>query len=208
MLASQGADLYKVQDCLDEIESLVRLIGAGWRPEPPQAVFDEKVEEAQQLLAQATQRDARAAREGYDKQLDAICTEAKKSLAAQNTAVWKDSYNKLVALCDRLHRVAQPREGGGSDRQDPAATLLSLARELDALEKWAKEQGRYPKHKNRFADLAADLKGIDPKASDAMNQIRDWYFTNFTKFADLKQRLEAPEQKKGIVGLTDPNARL
>lgn len=191
MLRSRAPDAAAIQDCLDEIDGLVRDIGAGWKPEPPRAVFEQRAEAAQELLAAAVSRRPKVAEDGYDKQLAAIRAEAEKAIAAQNTAAWKDSFSRLAQLCERLERLAASGEGGGqAPPQNPGALLLSLARELAALEDWAKHDGRYAKFESEFRDLAAALQRIKPDAPDAMSQIRDWYFT---KYSNLRRRLDAPE---------------
>ncbi|MEK9137137.1 MAG: hypothetical protein AAB393_08440 [Bacteroidota bacterium] len=198
MLGGREPEPAKIQDRLDEIESLVREIGAGWRPEPPRAVFNQKASEAEELIAKAISKKPEVGQHGYDKQLEAIRAEAEKAYTDQNTAVWKDSYNKVVKLCDRLEAIVK---GGGDDGPPPdlGQILIALAQELAQLEKWAKDQGRYEKFKSDFQELSTALKRINPKAPDAMTQIQDWYFT---KFSDLRQRLEAPETT-GLVGLDE-----
>jgi molecular chaperone DnaK (HSP70) len=191
MLRSRAPDSAAIQDCLDEIDSLVRDIGAGWKPEPPRAAFEQQAEAAEELLAAAVSRRPKVAEDGYDKQLAAIRAEADKAIAAQNTAAWKDSFKRLVQLCERLERLASSGEGQSQAQpQNPAALLLSLARELAALEDWAKHDGRYSKFESDFKDLAAALQRINPNTPDAMAQIRDWYFT---KYSNLRRRLDAPE---------------
>jgi molecular chaperone DnaK (HSP70) len=199
MLRSRALDPAAIQDCLDEIESLVRDIGTGWRPEPPRAVFDQKADEAQDLLATAIKKKPKVAEDGYDKQITAIRSEAEKAYTAQNSAAWKDSYRKLATLCDRLEGLIEKSEGGGGQQpqQDPGTLLLILARDLMALEEWAKDEGAYAQYEGEFRDAAAALKRINPDAPDAMNQIRDWYLTKFDR---LRQRLKAP-QGTGLVGL-------
>ena len=51
---------------------------------------------------------------------------------------------------------------------------------------------RYKNLEGDFKDLAACLKRIDPKAPDALSQIRDLYVT---KFEDLRQRVYRAESK-------------
>lgn len=195
MLQSRVPDPAAVQDCLDEIESLVRDVGTGWRPDPPRDKFDEKINEAQDFLAAAIKKKPKVASDGYDRQLEAIQTEAIKAYSAQNGAVWKESYEKLQEICDRLEAVAKPDDV--TPPTSPGVLLLSLARELATLESWAKEGSRYPEFAGAFNDLAVSLKRIDPKGADALTQMRDWYFT---KFSDLRQRLEAPKVT-GLIGL-------
>jgi len=65
-----------IQDCLDEIESLTREIGAGWRPEPPKSIFDQKASEADDLILEAIRKKPEIAKDGYDRQLAAIRAEA------------------------------------------------------------------------------------------------------------------------------------
>lgn len=190
MLQGRAPEPAKIQDCLDEIESLIREIAAGWRPEPPRAAFEQKASEAHDLLDRAIKKKPKVAEEGYDKQLQAIRSEAEKAYTTQNTAAWKESFTKVVALCDRLESLIDT--DGNGPPPDPASLLLGLARELAQLERWAKDQGRYAEFRQDFEQLAQDLKKIDPKSPDAMTQIRDWYMT---KFSDLQRRLKAPDTK-------------
>jgi actin-like ATPase involved in cell morphogenesis len=187
----------KVQDCLDEIESLVRNLEAGWRPEPPRAVFEHKAREAEGLLATAIKQKPEVAKDGYDKHLAALRAEAEKAYTDQNPAVWKESYTKVAHLCDQLEALGRPDDGGGDGQPDPGKLLIELAKELDALAERARNVGRYAEFEDEFKDLAAALKRINPDAPDAMRQMADWYLT---KFSDLQHRLGAP-QRRGILGL-------
>ena len=191
MLKSRGAEPAMIQECLDEIRSLVRAISAGWRPEPPKAAFEQRASEAEELLARAIKAKPKVADEGYDHQLAAIRSEAEKAYTNQNTASWKEAFTRVVALCERLEAAVPQTGGSGGDAPNPAALLLALARELSALEQSARDQGRYAAFRTDFETLARDLQAIDPKAPNAMSQFRDWYLT---KLADLRKRLNAPEK--------------
>jgi len=189
--ASRGrpAEPAAIQDCLDEIETLSRDIGKRWEPKPSRTVFEEKANQAHELLAKAIKKKPKIAQEGYDKQIEAIQSEADKAYKEQNLAVWKDSYDKLAKLVDRIEDLTDDGDGGGP-APEPAQFLLSLALALNRLETSAKDNGRYHRFQKEFQDLATSLTLIDPKSADAMSQIRDWYRT---KFQDLKNRLDAPD---------------
>ena len=129
------------------------------------------------------------AEDGYDKQLEAIRAEADAAYKNQNSAAWSDSCQRLLKVSERLESVLE--EGGpAAPPPDPNQLLISLSQQLAALEKFAKQKKRYESFQEDFQKAAAALKNIDPKAPDAMSQIRDWYFI---RFSDLQQRLEAPE---------------
>ena len=185
MLNGHKPESAAIQDRLDEIESLVREIRVGWRPEPPRAVFEQKASEAEGLLAQAIQQKPDVAQDGYDKRLEAIRAEAEKAYIAQNSTVWKESFDNVVKLCDELDRLKPP-----PPPPDPIVLKRSLEYELKALETEAEDAGRYKELEKDFKKAAMDLSQIDPKAPDAMFQIRDWYFT---QFEELRKRLGAPE---------------
>lgn len=194
MAAESGgpAESGAIQDCLDEIETLIREI-KPWQPKPGRAAFEEKVHEAQDRLAEAIKQKPRVEREGYDKQIEAIQAEAEKAFREQNSAAWKDAYDKLADLCQRLEGLAG---GGGGGEQSPAQLIMILAQQLEQLERWARANGVYERHRHDFEELLEALKRIDPDSPRAMAEIQDWYFV---KFQGLKQRLEAPE----TVGLLD-----
>lgn len=200
MLSGRGADPYAIQDCLDEIASLVRALTAGWKPEPPKAVFDQKAADAAVAIADLTRAKPATAHDGYDKRLDAIKSEAEKAYASQNAAAWAEADKRLGALAEEVERQIQQGTGAESAPPDPAQILLMLERDLANLAGWIKAEGRYEAFRQEFEALAADLKKIDPKAPDAMTQIRDWYST---KFLDFRKRLEAPdgEDLTGRLGL-------
>jgi actin-like ATPase involved in cell morphogenesis len=187
-----NADVAKIQDCMDEIDGLIRDIGQGWKPEPPKAVFDHAVTGAHDLHARAKKAQPEIERDGYDKQIEAIRAEGGKAYTAQNPAAWKESYEKLVGVCDKLAAMAEKGKGGGTEqpKQDPVVLMMQLSKELEALEKSAKASGKYVKFQDDFIDLAAKLKAIDTKSPDAMSEIRDWYFTGFQR---LKVALEKPD---------------
>ena len=179
-----------IQDRLDEIESLIRDLGAGPRFQPPRSTFDAKVNDAQELLEQAISHKPHIAQEGFDKQIEMICAEADKAYKAQNLAAWKDNYNRLESLCKRLEGLLPP-----PPPPDPTSLLFSLASSLAALERRARDDGKYEIYRSEFEKLAAQLKQIDPKAPDAMNQIRDWYFSGFE---ELRRSLDVPMRDPGI----------
>jgi molecular chaperone DnaK (HSP70) len=195
MLRDKNPDVAKIQGCLDEVEDLIRDIGRGWRPEPPKAVFDQAVSEAHDLHAKAKKAKPEIAKDGYDQQIEAIRSEAGKAYAAQNPAAWKESYDKMIQVCDRLSALAEKGQKAGGDapppKQDPVVLLIQLANELAALEKTARNQKRYQKFEGDFKDLGEKLRRIDPKSPDAMSEIRDWYFTGFQK---LKAAVEKAEE--------------
>jgi molecular chaperone DnaK (HSP70) len=196
MLRSRDPEPAKIQDCLDEVNSLVRAISEGWKPDPPRAIFDQKLGETQTMLSAVIKQKPKVAQDGYNRQLEAIRSEAEKAYNAQNGPVWKDSYNQLVNLHGRLRGLIE--DAPSQVPPNPEAIVVELGRELAALESWAKSQGRYMKFKDRFEDLESSLQRIEPKAFDAMSQIRDWYFT---RFSDLRKRLDAPESEMGLVSL-------
>lgn len=193
MLKKEDADVAKVQNHMDEVESLMREIGTGWRPEPPKAVFDQVVSEAHDLHAKAKAAKPEIAKDGYDQQIEAIRAEGEKAYTAQNPAAWREAYEKMVKVCDRLTSLAEkPVIGDAAPQQDPVVLLLQCGKELEALEKSekAKNKARFQEFEGQFKDLATRLQRIDPKSSNAMGEIRDWYFTGLNK---LKEDLERPE---------------
>jgi len=208
MLQGRGVEPAMIQECLDEIRSLIRVIGAGWRPEPPKAAFEQRAGEAKALLDQALQAKPSLAEAGYDRRLAAIRSEADQAYTMQQTASWKEAFSRLSAFCEEVEaaaRVPQPQPGPGADScPSPAALLLALTRELGALEQTARDQGRYPEFRADFERLADDLQAINPKAPNAMDQLRDWYLT---KLADLRKRLNAPVPT-GLPQVDQPGTRV
>ena len=187
----RAPDAHSIQDRMDEIENLVREISAGWQPQPPRAVFNEKAVEAEELLSKATAQDAKIKGEGYDNQLAAIRQEAENAYQMQDGTQWKASYNNLVDLCDRLQRRCAKGEGGGGVQppQDPAVLKLLLARGLSEMRSHAQALGRLADFESQFNEAAKSLEKIDPKAPDAMLQIADWYKSVFEV---LRAKLDAP----------------
>lgn len=134
---------------------LVREVGKNWKPEPPPDVFEQKADEAQKLLAQAIRQKPEVAQEGYDRVLEELRAHAERAYTIQNIAAWKDSFNQVVKLCDRLEAIIETARSYsvGQEAPDPAMLLLSLAHELDALEKRYEDQDRYSKFKDEFEEL-------------------------------------------------------
>ncbi len=186
-------DCGKIDHQLDEIEGLIRTIGAGWKPDPPKAAFDQKVCEAEELLDRLVQQKPEKAKDGYDKRLAAIRQEADKAYTGQNSAAWKEACGRVAKLCDELEGMLQSACGGGGGAQqpqDPAALLVALGQNLAKLAQYAKDQGKFAKFKDEFREAGDALKRIDPRAADAMAQIRDWYYT---RYEELRKKLDAPE---------------
>jgi hypothetical protein len=189
MLESRGIDRAKVNDCLDEVQSLIRQLRGGWKPDPPRAVFDQMAATAERLLGHVIQHKPQVAADGYDKRLAAFRDEAEKALSGENAAAWKETCQKVSKLCSDLEGMLE-KDSGASGPQDPNVLLLSLAQRLRELADKAKTQGRYEKLKKEFKEAGDSLKRIVPTAADAMIQIRDWYFT---RLQSLEKRVEAPE---------------
>lgn len=203
MLEARDPDLARIQDCLDEIETLIREITAGWKPNPPRSVFDQKAKEARDLLARAIKQKPKILEDGYDSQLEAIQERANKAYKEQNSAIWKDSFKKLGRLCDELEKIGQVIIGKPPP-PDPAQILLSLARELDRFKKQVKEDDKeyYSKFEQDFKNLSDDLKKIDPKSPDAMIQVKDWYINKFGKLKEHIEKHDEEQKKKEREGLT------
>jgi actin-like ATPase involved in cell morphogenesis len=195
MLSCQDPEPAHIQDRLDEINNLVQELGSGWRPEPPRSLFDEHATGTRNLIEKAVKKRPEIGKDGYDKRLDAIVAEGSKAFGNQNAAAWKDAFGKLVKLHDEVEGLLDKGTDDGPP-PDPAAILMALARELSQLERTARDLGRHGEFSERFKELAEGLKSINPRAQDAMIQIRDWYLT---KFKDLETRLHAPGT--GMLGL-------
>ena len=203
MLAGKMPDLLMIQDCLHEIESLIREIGTGWRPDPPRATFQQKVAEADGRLAALMKKKPEIKDDGYDRQMEAIRGEADKAYGAQNSAAWKEACRKLDGLLQTLGRIESNGGGGPKPQPDPRNLLIELGQALEALEKIARENGRYEELKEGFVKAADSLKNIDPQAPDAMSKIYDFYMTIYEvlrkKVTDDEGGTSAKD--KGLVGL-------
>jgi len=187
MLRARGVEPAMVQECLDEIRGLVHALGAGWRPDPPRAMFDRRASEAESLIAQVLAAKPALADERFEQQLATIRREADTALASQNGATWKEAFARITALCERLEGALPTRTDNGPT--SPAALQLALTRELSALEQAARDQGRYADLRGDFEALAKELQQIKPDSPTAMNEMRDWYVT---KLAAVRKRLNAP----------------
>ncbi len=119
LLSRSPVEEAMVQDRQDEIESLIRKISEGWKPDPPKIVFDESVAEAREALKRAIRKDDAVIKDGYDQQIDAIEKEASSALQAQNTARWKDSFNNIDQLCRRLDKLGKGDGNGDGPVADP-----------------------------------------------------------------------------------------
>jgi actin-like ATPase involved in cell morphogenesis len=196
----RNLDTAKVQDCMDEIDGLVRDISQGWKPAPPKVVFDQAVNEAHDLHAKAKQLKPEIAKDGYDQRIEAIRAEAAKAYAAQNPALWKESYEKLTTVCDQLAQLGEKAAStstAAAPKQDPAVFLMDFAEQLAKLEKSAKAMGRFEKFQPDFKDLGDKLQRIDPKSPDAMSEIRDWYTSGLLKLkADIAKAEEDGRLKR------------
>jgi hypothetical protein len=187
-----------VQDRLDEATSLVREIGRPPRLHPPRSVFDERVSETREVLQRAIKQDGAIAEDGYDKQIDAIVTEGNKAFQAQDVAKWRDAYENIDELYNRLEKLAKKKTGTDEPQKpaDPRQQIMMLNQMLNDLVASAKKRSRYDDFRNEFESLANRLRRINPDAPDANAQIYDWYFTGFE---DLRARLDVPERELGKV---------
>lgn len=190
-----------VQDRLDEATSLVREIGRPPRLHPPRSVFDERVSETREVLQRAIKKDSAIAEDGYDKQIDAIVNEGNKAFQAQDIAKWRDAYENIDELYNRLEKLAKKKTGADDDKPpvDIRQQIMMLNQMLNDLVASAKKRSRYEEFRNDFENLAERLKRINPDAPDANAQIYDWYFTGFE---DLRARLDVPERELGKVQIS------
>jgi molecular chaperone DnaK (HSP70) len=182
-LIQSGAEVDKILDRLDEIKSLIR----GLTPahfQPLHSTFDARVNDARELLEQVISHKPIAAQEGFDKQIEMVCAQAEKAYMAQDLAAWKDTYNRLDSLCKRLEGLLPP-----FPLPDPTYLSLGLASSLAALERRARDEGKFEMYHSLFNLLATKLSQIDPKSPDAMSQIHDWFFSDYEV---LRDRLDAP----------------
>jgi hypothetical protein len=204
MLGGQNVDVAKVQDRMDEIEGLIRSITQGWKPEPPKAIFDHAIGEATDLHRQVKQAMPETAKDRYDDQIEAIRQDAGKAWNAQNPAAWKEAYEKIQKLCDKLNGMIERHRdsagagsGGSSPKQDPAALLLQLANQLDALEKTARAQGKFAVLEQEFIDLKNKLKRISPASPNAQSEIWDWYSSGFQRLkASVERSVEEGKMRR------------
>jgi hypothetical protein len=182
-----------IQDCMDEIENLLRGL-KPWEAKPGRDVFEETVQKARQTLETAITKGKAKASDHHDKQIDAISAEANKAFETQNQAAWADQYQKI---CGKLENLEHLIVNGGDPPEIPVASLLlECAKALESLRVWAKAQNRLDQAKTRFDQQAAELKKIDPNSPNARPDISDWY----NKFLDLAHSLENPDTE-GILEL-------
>jgi len=186
-MLDEKADPAAIQDRLDEMENMIRELNVPWRPEPPRAAFNTKATEADQLIKRLSHENPEAVKDGYDRRLAAIRTEAEKAYSEKNTQAWKDSYQRVVKLCDDVHELLKGGDEGG--QITPAQAKLILGKQLDALVEWAKATGRYERFKADFTALDEFLKRVKLDAPDAMVQLIDCQ----DRIRSLKQKLDAPE---------------
>jgi molecular chaperone DnaK (HSP70) len=204
MLTTNPPELLKIQDCLNEIENLIREIGAGWRPQPPRANFQQKAAAADARLATLLKERPELREDGYDHQLEAIRKEADEAYGVQNSVAWGEANRKMEALSQNLARLQGEVGGQGASQlppPDPASLVLDLSRSLTDLERVAKEKGRYEGYREEFEECAVSLKKIDPKVPDAMSRIVDWYRTKYEPLMNKVTGEDDGRGAKGFVGL-------
>lgn len=196
MLQAGSPDLPRIADCLDEVQTMARRL-SGFRPEPPRAVVVEKAEATAELIKKLIAKQPETRSDGYEQRLSAIRKEADDAHKAQNPALWKESYERLVELHDSLDRMLN-RSGGDTSKPSPAEALLELSKAMAALRPRALERGRM----TEFEQAAESLRKIDPKTADAWNKIRDWYVS---KFEPLLLALDV--RRSAVIGLTEWEGR-
>lgn len=197
MLDGRAPDPVQIANRLDEIKSLIRELGAGWRPSPDRDTFENKAGEADRLLAEVIKVKPEVEQDGYDRQIGAIRAEADKAYKDQNDQAWSDSFNKMVALCDRLHKLLP--NGSGARDLTPEEHVIQMSKILTMLHQMAIDADRYEEFEDRFEDLKDSLEKIDPKAADFSPKARDWY----NKFMNLQADLGRKHDKnlEDILGL-------
>lgn len=198
MLNDRDPDQPRIQDCLDQVRTMIEQLKTTWRPEPPRAMFEAKVEETRELIQRLVTEKPAAAEDGYEDQLKAIKTEAEQAYAARNNPEWNACYERTVKLCDTVYGRLKPTQGP----QDPTTLLVQLAEKLGTLKEEAEENGKLAKPgkseteeqaelRKQFEDAAQSLEKIDAGSPRVGADIREWYYT---KFQPLLQELEKPEE--------------
>ena len=178
MLDARDGDTPRIQACLDEVRTIIRDLTSGWKPNPPRVLFEQKASEANELIERLVTEKPQAAEDGYDDRLIDIRKEAEDAYKAQNGPAWSEAYTRVVKLCDDVDRILDIRPP--PPPLDLNKILLDLATSLNQLRKQAKKDGKLDTElEAEFNAAAASLKQIDPRAQDAMNQIRDWYMTKY-----------------------------
>lgn len=187
MLRSPAPEAPAIQDCLDEIQGLLRSLTARWNPEPSRDAFDETIQKAWQVYRSALQKKPEMAKEGVDRQIEALVKEAEEAYAKQNPAAWKQSCERLQGLIQDLERKT---EGPGSLPPPPILKLQCL-QELLRLEEWARKEGVYQKNQRDFEQASESLKAIDVSGPEnvAVSKLVHWYQT---VFMELQTKLRAP----------------
>jgi actin-like ATPase involved in cell morphogenesis len=178
MLDGTAPDASAVQDCLDEIEGLLREITRGWQANPPREVFDEKVKEAWAAHKKLIQQKPAAARDGYDKQIETAVSEAEKAYAQHHAALWSQAVERLDKIESTIRRQL-PEESGGGKLPPPPALKLLLLTGLSELKDKAQRDGKLPPGKppaagvpKSTAELWATNGAEFTRASEALSKIR------------------------------------
>jgi len=198
MMQSPAPEPSAIQDCIDEIEGLLRELTASWNPDPSRDLFDKMVKEAWELHARLIKQQPSASKDGYDKQLEAIIREAEAAYKQQNPALWKQSTDRLRSKIADLRRQMKDTP---DDLPSPASLKIMLFGMLSDLEKWAKANGSFEAHKKELEEASEALKQIKTDDERAAQNLISWYQTTFLH---LQNTLQAPAPEGANGGLLNP----
>ena len=187
MICGQAPEPSAIEDCLDEIEGLVRELSPAWTPDPSRDVFDETVRAAWQLHSRFIKAKPEAAQEGFDKRLGALVGEAEDAYAKQHLASWKQTFQGLKSAMADMHKQLP----GGSDELPTPSQIKAMCRmELGKLEEWARENGCLDSRKQEFNELLESLMVIRTDEPNSFDELIRWYQTKLQHFRNM---LQAPQ---------------
>jgi actin-like ATPase involved in cell morphogenesis len=196
MLDGTAPDASAVQDCLDEIEGLLREITRGWRADPPRQMFENKVKEAWAAHKKLIEQKPAAAQDGYDKQIEAAVREAEEAYARQHAALWSQAVERLDKIESTIRQQLAGENGGGRLPPPPALKLLLLTT-LSQLKETAQRDGKLQPAKlpaspvptsltnlwaangAEFARISEALSKIRADQPEATRDLLRWYETDY-----------------------------
>lgn len=196
MLSGTTPDASAIQDCLDEIDGLLREITRGWQADPPRQSFDEKVREAWAAYKKLIEQKPMAAKDGYDKQIEAAIGEAEEAYTRQHAALWKQAVERLDKI-ETTIRQQMVEENGGTKLPPPPALKLLLLTTLSQIKDAAQRDGKlrpakpsakpvsdamaklWASNGEEFVRVSEALSKIRTDQPEATRDLLRWYETDY-----------------------------
>lgn len=178
----------QIDRSLARLDGMIRELERVKVLQPGKDVFDNNIQQARTLLAEALKKQPSLADEKVDKTIDAIKKQGEEAYSKRGATAWQEANKQIEGLIVQLIKIIDPRiEVTPEDLQD---YLIRVIRELSEK---VEEQGRGKEFEGEIRELLKKVIAVDTSDRRAKSQLRDL----FNEFEDLQYRATGQKDQKG-----------